>query len=84
VLIDFGVSKQVSASVMTKISTGVGTIGYTAPEQNRGIAKPASDLYSLAVTAIRLLTGVLPEERNGSMIDEIFDIDDFTWIWKNG
>jgi serine/threonine protein kinase len=62
VLIDFGVSKQVSASVMTKIGTGVGTIGYTAPEQNRGIAKPASDLYSLAVTAIRLLTGVLPEE----------------------
>jgi serine/threonine protein kinase len=82
VLIDFGVSKQVSASVMTKMGTGVGTIGYTAPEQNRGIAKPASDLYSLAVTAIRLLTGVLPEERNGSMIDDIFDIDDFSWKWK--
>ncbi|AFZ12531.1 serine/threonine protein kinase [Crinalium epipsammum PCC 9333] len=82
VLIDFGVSKQISATVMTKIGTGIGTPGYAAPEQNRGMVHPSSDLYSLAVTAIRLLTGVLPEERNGSVVDEIFDLHNFEWVWK--
>jgi serine/threonine protein kinase len=82
VLIDFGVSKQVSNSIMTQMGTTVGTPAYSAPEQTRGIVNPSSDLYSLAVTAIRLLTGVLPEERNGSLVDEIFNINDFTWIWK--
>jgi serine/threonine protein kinase len=82
VLIDFGVSKQVSATMMTRIGTGIGTPGYAPPEQNRGMVHPSSDLYSLAVTAIRLLTGVIPEERNGSVIDELFDLYDLRWVWK--
>ena len=82
VLIDFGVSKQISATVMTKMGTGVGTVGYAPPEQNRGGFHPSSDLYSLAVTAIRLLTGVLPIEKNGSVVDEIFDLNQLSWVWK--
>jgi serine/threonine protein kinase len=82
VLIDFGVSKQVSATVMTRLGTGIGTPGYAAPEQSRGMVHFSSDLYSLAITAIRLLTGVFPEERNGSVIDEIFDLYNLSWIWK--
>jgi serine/threonine protein kinase len=80
VLIDFGVSKQVSATVMTKLGTGVGTPGYSAPEQSRGMVHPSSDLYSLAVTAIRLLTGILPSEQNNS--DELFDMYEMRWIWR--
>ncbi len=82
VLIDFGVSKQVSTTVMTKLGTGVGTPGYAPPEQMRGGFHPSGDLYSLAVTAIRLLTGVLPTERNGSVVDEIFNLNSLSWVWK--
>jgi serine/threonine protein kinase len=82
VLIDFGVSKQVSATMMTRIGTGIGTPGYAPPEQTRGMVHPSSDLYSLAVTAIRLLTGVIPQEKNGSVIDELFDLYDLRWVWK--
>lgn len=37
--------------------TVVGTFGYLPPEQLRGQAVPASDLYSLGVTAVELLYG---------------------------
>ncbi|MEY3868429.1 MAG: hypothetical protein RLZZ338_2320, partial [Cyanobacteriota bacterium] len=82
VLIDFGVSKQVSATMMTRIGTVIGTPGYAPREQARGMVYPSSDLYSLAVTAIRLLTGVIPQERNGIVIDELFDLDDSRWVWQ--
>ncbi len=83
VLIDFGVSKQISGVVMTKMGTGIGTPAYAPPEQNRGLVNASSDLYSLGVTAVRMLTGVLPEERNGIIVDDIFDLYNLTWIWKN-
>ncbi len=81
VLIDFGVSKQIS-TVMTKLGTAVGTPGYAPPEQSRGMVNNSSDLYSLAVTAIRLLTGVVPTEINGSTVDLIFDLEGLCWVWK--
>jgi hypothetical protein len=43
-------------------STVVGTFGYMAPEQFQGRAVPASDVYSVGATALRLLTGVEPEK----------------------
>lgn len=42
-------------------STVSGTFGYMAPEQFQGRASPASDLYSLAATAVVMLTGEEPE-----------------------
>ncbi|MBD2185253.1 SUMF1/EgtB/PvdO family nonheme iron enzyme [Planktothrix sp. FACHB-1355] len=82
VLIDFGVSKQLSATVLTKIGTITGTPGYAAPEQMHGHVSPASDLYSLAVTCIRLLTGCLLEERNGDWVDKLFDPMQMQWVWR--
>lgn len=38
-------------------STIVGTYGYMAPEQFRGAAQPASDLYALGATLLFLLSG---------------------------
>lgn len=82
VLIDFGVSKQLSATVLTKMGTITGTPGYAAPEQMHGHVSPASDLYSLAVTCIRLLTGCLLEERNGVWNDKLFDPMQMQWVWR--
>ena len=78
-LIDFGVSKLLSGSILTKMGTIAGTPGYAAPEQMQGIVYPASDLYSLGITCIRLLTGCLPQE-DGS--DELFDPINLQWTWR--
>jgi serine/threonine protein kinase len=79
ILIDFGVSKQVTATILGQAGTTVGTHGYAPMEQMRGQVYPASDLYSLGVTCIRLLTGHLPKE-DGS--DQLYDALNGKWIWR--
>ncbi|MEG4508392.1 bifunctional serine/threonine-protein kinase/formylglycine-generating enzyme family protein [Microcoleus sp. F6_B4] len=60
-LIDFGVSKQLSVTVMSRQGTQIGSHGYAPLEQMQGgEAYPASDLFSLGATAFHLLTGVHP------------------------
>ncbi len=60
-LVDFGAVGLVKNTVAAARSdTFVGTIGYIAPEQLYGKASPASDLYSLGVTMLFLLTGNEP------------------------
>ncbi len=57
-LIDFG---SVRTSVQTSSSmTIVGTFGYMPFEQFQGQATPVSDLYSLGMTLIHLVTGIHP------------------------
>ena len=61
VLIDFGVAKQLSATVMGRTGTNIGSGGYASLEQMQGgKAHPASDLFSLGATCFYLLTGVSP------------------------
>lgn len=78
-LIDFGVSKEVGGSLLTRVGTITGTPGYAPPEQFRGMVYPNSDIYSLAVTCIRLLTGNL-QKADGS--DLLFDSMRMQWVWK--
>ncbi len=78
-LIDFGVSKEVGGSLLTRVGTITGTQGYAPPEQFRGMVYPNSDIYSLAVTCIRLLTGHL-QKADGS--DLLFDSMRMQWVWK--
>lgn len=68
VLIDFGAVKDAARTV---IATGDGTDpltviigkeGYMAPEHLSRRPVPASDLYSLGITAIELLTGAGPRQ----------------------
>ncbi len=44
-------------------STVVGTYGYMAPEQFRGAAQPASDLYGLGATLLYLISGTAVQAR---------------------
>jgi serine/threonine protein kinase len=61
-LVDFGASKKVSETVLAKTGTSIGTASYAAPEQVIGKAGYSSDIYSLGVTCIHLLTGMQPYE----------------------
>jgi serine/threonine protein kinase len=73
-LIDFGIAKTISTVTVMQTGTIVGTPEYMPPEQIRGKVVPASDLYSLGVTCIELLTGVSPRQ--------LFDADEDRWIWR--
>jgi serine/threonine protein kinase len=61
VLIDFGIAKLIPANNTPKPGTRAGTDGYAAPEQvKEGLARPASDLYSLGAACFHLLTDINP------------------------
>jgi ankyrin repeat protein len=66
-LVDFGAVQDVYHNTLLKGSTVAGTFGYMAPEQFRGLAVPASDLYGVGATILYLLThrspAELPQER---------------------
>lgn len=67
VLIDFGAVKetmgtQVNTGGQTTSSIVIGTPGFMSSEQAIGRPVFSSDLYSLGLTAIYLLTGLLPQD----------------------
>jgi serine/threonine protein kinase len=75
VLVDFGVASQGAGTELAETGTRAGTQGYAPMEQMRGgAAFPASDLYSLAVTCLVLLTASMP--------DNLFDPLEGDWIWR--
>ncbi len=89
VLIDFGVVKELANQFQTGMihpetwqqgdmvaqHTTVGKLGYAPSEQiQTGRAYPCSDLYSLAVTVVVLLTGREPQD--------LFDDNTLTWYWQ--
>ncbi|MEM7758500.1 MAG: ankyrin repeat domain-containing protein [Cyanobacteria bacterium P01_A01_bin.40] len=61
-LVDFGAVQNTYHNTLMQGSTVVGTCGYMAPEQFRGKAVPATDLYSLGATLLYLLTHRSPAE----------------------
>jgi serine/threonine protein kinase len=61
-LVDFGAVQNVYHNTLMKGSTVAGTYGYMAPEQFRGAAVPASDLYGLGATILYLLTHRSPAD----------------------
>ncbi len=74
VLVDFGAVKQATQTMLAQTGTAIGSAEYTAPEQARGKPQFASDIYSLGVTCIHLLTNVSPFET----ID-----GDNQWVWRD-
>jgi len=61
-LVDFGSVRHAYWNRRNQGMTVVGTFGYMAPEQDRGQAYPASDLYGLAATLLFLLTHRSPAD----------------------
>jgi serine/threonine protein kinase len=59
-LSDFGIALIAQSSRYQNTQEVVGTMAYMAPEQLQGHPRPASDQYSLAITAYEWLTGDRP------------------------
>jgi WD40 repeat protein/tRNA A-37 threonylcarbamoyl transferase component Bud32 len=74
VLVDFGASKYATEAVLTRTGTVIGSAGYAAPEQAMGRADFASDLYSLGITCIHLLTGLHPFD--------LYSVSEDRWVWQ--
>ncbi|GET35971.1 serine/threonine protein kinase [Microseira wollei NIES-4236] len=74
VLVDFGASKVATQAALQQTGTTIGSPEYVAPEQARGWAVFASDIYSLGVTCIHLLTGLSPFN--------LYDIQQDRWVWR--
>ncbi|PZD72937.1 Serine/threonine-protein kinase B [Acaryochloris thomasi RCC1774] len=87
ILIDLGGVKQVAMDVATEVispqasgfsskgGTRLGKVGYAPDEQMRlGLVAPHSDLYALAVSALVLMTGKLPQD--------LQDPQSLEWTWQ--
>lgn len=74
VLVDFGAAIITSAINQLTVENSVGSPEYIAPEQAQGKPVFASDLYSLGVTCIHLLTQIPPFD--------LFDIANDCWVWQ--
>jgi predicted Ser/Thr protein kinase len=72
-ILDFGIARAVgddfeTRTLLTASEHVVGTMGYMAPEQFRGMASqigPQVDVYALGVMLFELLTGELPHPLTG-------------------
>ncbi|ELS33736.1 MULTISPECIES: bifunctional serine/threonine-protein kinase/formylglycine-generating enzyme family protein [Pseudanabaena] len=74
VLVDFGAAKMATKTALTKTGTMIGSAEYTAPEQARGKAVFASDIYALGVSCIYLLTQIPPFD--------LFSDHEDAWVWR--
>ena len=79
VLIDFGAAMPIPANrspflPRTRTNFVVGTPGYMPVEQANGRSQPSSDLYSLGMIAIQVLTGLAPRQLQEDNQGE--------WIWR--
>ena len=61
-VVDFGAACRSITDTQLGGSTVVGTFGYMAPEQFRGVATAATDLYGLGMTLVHVATGVEPSQ----------------------
>ncbi|MBD1832307.1 protein kinase [Cyanobacteria bacterium FACHB-472] len=75
VLVDFGAAKYATETMLGRTGTVIGSAAYTAPEQTKGKAVFGSDLYSLGVTCIHLLTQIPPFD--------LSDTSEDTWVWRH-
>lgn len=74
-LVDFGISKILTNIVPERTGTRIGSPEYVAPEQAMGKATYASDIFSLGVTCIHLLTN--------ARRFQLYSLNEDKWVWRN-
>ncbi|WP_327685181.1 serine/threonine-protein kinase [Streptomyces sp. NBC_00467] len=68
-IIDFGIAWATGASTLTHVGTAVGSPGFLAPEQVRGVAvTPATDVFALGATLAYAATADSPFGQGGSEV----------------
>ncbi|MEC4984451.1 MAG: serine/threonine-protein kinase [Oscillatoria sp. PMC 1068.18] len=67
-LVDFSAAKATSKTNLAQKGTLIGSVSFAAPEQLRGQAVYASDVYSLAVVCVYLLTQIEPFDLFSSQV----------------
>jgi len=76
VLVDFGAAKVLPKTQRRTVTgTVIGSAEYCAPEQSMGKAKSGSDLYSLGVVCLHLLTQMSPFD--------LYDVMEMEWVWRD-
>lgn len=74
-IVDFSAAKVTTKTALAKQGTVIGSASYTAPEQLMGQAIYASDIYSLGVICIYLLTQIDPFD--------LFSRYEAKWVWQD-
>ncbi|MFB2973273.1 protein kinase [Aerosakkonema sp. BLCC-F183] len=75
VLIDFGISKQLTDTKLQRTSARIGNQAHIPLEMLRGgKVYPASDFYSLAIICIQLLTG--------AQLEDLYNPMEGRWVWR--
>jgi serine/threonine protein kinase len=74
-LVDFETAKLTAGTALLETDTMIGSAAYAAPEQLLGNATFASDLYSLGITCIHLLTQIEPFAWYPHSAE--------TWVWRD-
>ncbi|MDR1055741.1 MAG: protein kinase [Prevotellaceae bacterium] len=92
-LLDFGIAKIRDSVTLTQTGTRMGTLMYMSPEQIRDskYLDYRSDIYSLAVTFVCLLTGKSPYDNTESsefeiqtkIVSEPLDLQNLPGDWRN-
>ena len=72
VLVDFGSAKWIRKA---PAKTVIGSADYSAPEQTMGKAAFASDIYSLGLTCLYLLTSIHPFS--------LYSVAEDRWVWRD-
>jgi WD40 repeat protein len=75
VLVDFGAAKVVTGATLAQTGTLIGSASYAAPEQAAGKASFVSDIYSLGVTCLHILTNLSPFS--------LYDLSEGAWAWRD-
>ncbi|MDJ0580920.1 WG repeat-containing protein [Crocosphaera sp.] len=75
VLVDFGAARYVTGTALLKTGTIIGDPRYMSDEQLRGKTVFSSDLYSLGLTCLHLLTNIYPWD--------LYDGHEGEFIWRN-
>jgi TonB family protein len=84
-ILDFGIAKVTEETSITSTGQGIGTIMYMSPEQvkNSKLVTSSSDIYSLGITFLHLITCKIPFKETDSEYEILHNIVKGNIIWDD-